>query len=360
MHKPEFIAEPNHRTTLGMIFIHKTLIVVHFFDFFFKGYHLEPKFPTTELESRIREIRPVIIRDEIAKNAVQLFARQVVLILHTCNPSEYWAALERLNPPTADDGSEIQDRPIIYPSTTDDRSEIQDRPLIDSVIGCFAGYRAAVVKTAQGNEGSDVLTKSLTESFPNAQVILEAGMAYASDQKCKLADVLISKECTVVGGEITSRHPHQQIDPNVMRVFKDAAKDWSDKNSFTCANDHRTSVAHIGCVVSAPTLAMLREQLLHAPNSIGGEIEGWVLFELKKTLKVQNEKDIEIIIINGVSEYQDLTMGDKWQWTAAKAIMDCIHYCLKRSGGTEFNGKETFLLKFLIGIGILMTNTSSC
>ena len=282
----------------------------------------------------MKKIRPVNIRDEATKNAVELFAKQVVLILHTCNQSEYWAALERLEPPTTEDQSKIQDHPIVYPQN-------------DSVVGCFAGYRAAVVRTEQGSKGRSNLTKALTESFPNVQVIIAAGIACANDQKYKLADVLISEQCTVVADEITSDDPHQQIDPNVMRVFKDAAKEWSDKKSFTCTNDNRTSVAHIGCVVSAPTLEMLREQLLSAPNSIGGEIKGWVLFELKKTLKVQNEKGIEIIIINGVSEYQDLTMGDKWQWTAAKAAMDCIHYCLKKSGGTEFNGKETFLVEIL-------------
>ena len=282
----------------------------------------------------MKEICPVSIRDETTKNAVELFAKQVVLILHTCNPSEYWAALEKLEPPTTEDQSKIQDHPIVYPQN-------------DSVVGCFAGYRAAVVRTEQGGKGRSNLKKALTESFPNGQVIIEAGIAFASDQKYKFADVLISEQCTVAS-EITSNDPHQQIDPNVMRVFKDAAKEWSDKKSFTCANDNRTSVTHIGCVISAPTLEMLRGQILHAPNAIGGEIKGWVLFELKKTLKVQNKKDIEIIIIKGVSEYHYLTMGDKWQWTAAKAAMDCIHHCLKKSGGTEFNGKETFLVEILI------------
>ena len=282
----------------------------------------------------MKEIRPVSIRDETTKSEVELFAKQVVLIFHTCNQNEYWAALERLEPPTTEDQSKIQDRPIIYPQN-------------DSVVGCFAGYRAAVVRTEQGDKGCSNLTKALTESFPNSQVIIAAGIACASDQKYKFADVFISEQC-IVASEITSHDPHQWIDPNVIRVFKDAAKDWSDKKSFTCANNNRTSVAHICCVVSAPTLKILREQLFHVPNCIGGEKKAWVLFELKKTRKVQNEKDIEIIIINGVSEYQDLTLGDKWQWTAAKAAMDCIDYCLKRSGGTEFNGKETFLVEILI------------
>ena len=286
----------------------------------------------------MKEISPAILdiqqADKTTKNAVQLFAKQVVLILHTCNQSEYWAALERLKPPTREDDGEIKDRPIQYS---------QD----GSVMGWFAGYRAAVVRTEQGNKGRDVLTKALTKSFPNGQVIIGTGIAYANDQKFNLADVLISEQYTVSGGAITNHDSHQQIDPNVMKVFKDPANDWSAKKCFTCGNDNRTSVAHIGHIVSVSSLEILRERLSLAPNSIGGEIEGWVLFELKKVLKVQNEKDIEIIIIHGVSEYHNLTMGDKWQWTAAKAAIDCIHYCLTESGGTKFNGKETFLVEFL-------------
>ena len=95
--------------------------------------------------------------------AVWLFVRQVVLILHTCNDNEYWAALERLKPPTAEDGSKIRDRPIIYPH-------------IGSEIGWFAGYRAAVVRTGQGNKCRDELMKALTESFPNGKAIIGAAV----------------------------------------------------------------------------------------------------------------------------------------------------------------------------------------
>ena len=53
--------------------------------------------------------------DKTTMKAVQFFARQVVLILHTCNINEYWAAVERLEPPTKEDGSNIWDHTIIYP-----------------------------------------------------------------------------------------------------------------------------------------------------------------------------------------------------------------------------------------------------
>ena len=303
----------------------------------FTEYHSEPKFSPTEWTSLIKEISPNIQQtDETTKNAVQLFAKQVVLILHVCNPSEYWAALERLKPPTREDGNEIQDRSIQCQQS-------------GSALGWFAGYRAAVVRTEQGRKDHNNLETALIELFPNVQVIIGAGIAYAN-RKQKFADVLISDQVEFIvqhkekGDEITNQGSCQEIDPDIKKVFQDSARNWSDMASFTCADDDRASVVHIGCIVSAPTPEMLRGQLLNAPSSIGGETEGWVLFELKKTLR---NKDLQVIIIKGVADYGDLRMGDKWKWTAAKAAMDCIHYCLKKSGGTEFNGKEAFLTEIL-------------
>ena len=56
------------------------------------------------------------------------------------------------------------------------------------------GYRAAVVRTGQGNDCRDELMKAFTEWFPNAQVIIGAGIAYANNRKRKFADVLISDQ----------------------------------------------------------------------------------------------------------------------------------------------------------------------
>ena len=87
-------------------------------------------------------INPVTLQilqtDETTIRAVQLFARQVVLILNTCNVNKYWAALKRLDPPTKGDGSTFEF--ILWPSY----------PQVGSVIGWFAGYRAAVVRTGRG------------------------------------------------------------------------------------------------------------------------------------------------------------------------------------------------------------------
>ena len=319
--------------------IYNALIVV---ILLFTEDHSEPKFPSTELESLKQKICPIILHiqqaDETTKNAVQLFTKQVVLILHTCIQDDYWAALERLEPPTKEDGNKIQDCFVQYQPS-------------GSVLGWFAGYRAAVVRTEQGEKGRTNLETAIIESFPNVQVIIGTGIAYA-DRKHMFADVLISNQVEFIaqhmkeGDEITNQGSRQEIGPDVKEVFEDSARNWSDMGSFTCA-DNRTSVVHIGCIVSAPTLEMLRGQLLTVSDSIGGEIEGWVLFELKKTLKDNRNKDLQVIIIKGVADYGDRRMADKWQWTAAKAAIDCIHYCLEKSGGTEFNGKEAFLTEIL-------------
>ena len=314
---------------------------------FFAEDDSEPKFTDDERKSLMRQIDPITLHihqtAESTLKAVQLFARQVVLVLHTCTSNEYWAALERLEPPTVKDRVIFQGRPITYPQ-------------VGSVIGWFAGYRSAVVRTGQGNKCRDELMQAFTKSFPNGQVIIGAGIAIANDRRRKFADVLISNQVEnfvqykKAGDEITNHGPREEIDPNVQRIFENPARDWTDMHYFPCADNDRTSVAHIGCVVSAPTLIrdeVLRDQLIkHTPNVIGGEMEGWVLLELKKTLKYQHKKDIEVIVIKGVADYCDLSKGHKWQWTAAKAAIDCIHYCLRKSGRIEFNGKQTFICRW--------------
>jgi len=273
--------------------------------------------------------------DEKDREAADLFASQVTVILHTCNKNEYWAALEKLEPPTKEDGSEIGNFLVNYPP-------------VDSVIGCFAKCKAAVVRTKQGNECRDELRDALTKSFPNAQVIIGAGIAYANNRERKFADVLISDQIEnfvktrVEGDGVINYGPREQIGFKVKRIFENRASDWSDLETFRCADD-RISVAHIGCIVSAPTLVRnekLRDQLMkHTPYAVGGEMEGWVLLELKGELSRQ-QRTIEVIVIKGVADYGDLLKGDEWQWTAAKAAMNYIHYCLEKDGDT-FRGKDT-------------------
>ena len=112
--------------------------------------------------------------------------------------------------------------------------------------------------TGQGNKCRDELMKALTESFPNGKVIVGTGIACPNNRKRKFADVLISDQVENFvqykkeGDEITNLGPREEIDPNVQRVFENPARDWTDMQWFSCADNGRTSVAHTGCIVSAP------------------------------------------------------------------------------------------------------------
>ena len=134
-----------------------------------------------------------------------------------------------MEPPTTKNGSKIRDRPIIYPQ-------------VGSVIGWFAGYRAAVMRTGQGNKCRDELMKALTELFPNWKAIIGASIAYANNRKRKFVDVLISDHVENFfqykkGDAITNRGPREEIDANVQRIFENPARDLTDMQWFPCADN---------------------------------------------------------------------------------------------------------------------------
>ena len=64
---------------------------------FFTDDTSKPKFANIERGIKMRQIDPVTLHiqqtDETTVNKLHLFATEVLLILHTCNVNEYWAAL---------------------------------------------------------------------------------------------------------------------------------------------------------------------------------------------------------------------------------------------------------------------------
>ena len=171
--------------------------------------------------------------DHNLMRAVQLFARQMVVVLLTCNVNKYWAALERLKSPTKGDGSNIWRHSIIYPQ-------------VGSIIGWFAGYRAAVVRTGQGNKCRDELMKTLTESFPNGKVIIGAGIAYICQQPktqvCRCPHFRPDRKlCPVQEGRRWNHKPWptwRDWPKHTCRVFENPARDWTDMQWFSCHADN--------------------------------------------------------------------------------------------------------------------------
>jgi len=285
-----------------------------------------PKFPDIPLI----EVKPPT---DASKDEKKAFAERVQVILHTCNENEYWAVLEKLKPPTATDGTLLDDHPVTFPN-------------VGTIIGMFAGYHAALMKTGQADQCIAPLVKALRSDFPNAEAIIGVGMAYAKGQNLKFADVMVSDQienCIQVKwvkGEVTNRGARPPVSSKLGRIFCVPPKDDWEEEVFCCtADDSRKPCLHIGCIVSAPWLMRdphLRDHLLrHIPNVKGGEMEGWALLIVKDIYP-----EVGVIIIKGVADYGDEEKADNWQFTAAKAAVDYTHYRLQKTGCNEFKGKH--------------------
>ena len=295
-----------------------------------------PKFPPTVLsENKIKSPSDTTASEDDQK----AFAKEVRLILHTCNKNEYWAVVEKLEPPTASDGRQLDDCPVKFPKE-------------GTVIGMFAGYRVALMKTEQADQCIAPLVKALRFDFPNARAVVGVGIGYAGSQDLHFADVMVSKhienwvQVKWENGEITNRGERPAVGPDLKRIFCDSANDWDDQVFCCTANDDRRSRCHIGCIVSAPWLVrdlVLKNRLLEkTPNVIGGEMEGWALLVVKDIYPA-----VGVIVIKGVADYGDVKKGDEWQLTAAKAAVDYTHFRLKEAGCGEFQGKHKLETLFI-------------
>lgn len=295
-----------------------------------------PKFKDIEAIGQNCKVKPP--SDTAAsEDDKKAFAEQVQLILHTCNEKEYMAVLEKLERPTASDGKPLDDYPLYFPN-------------IVTVIGMFAGYRVALMKTGQADQCIVPLVNALHSDFPNTQAIIGVGIAYAKSTDLKFADVMVSDQienCVQVRWEnnkITNRGARCPVDLNLREAFCIPATTSWESNVFPCTDNgdsdsQRKPCLHVGCIVSAPWLVRdleLKKKLFeHTPSAKGGEMEGWALLIVKGIYP-----DVGVIIIKGVADYGDKDKEDDWQLTAAKAAVHYTHYRLTQAGGKEFRGKH--------------------
>ena len=256
------------------------------------------------------------------------FAKKAVLLLHTCNDTEFWAAVEKLEPPIGDDNQPLVNCPVYYPGGW-------------CALGMFACYKTAVMKTKQGHQCIVKLTTELPKHFPATKVIIGVGIGYARDRnELQYADVMISNEIADYSqfkdqdGEITTRGPRPDVHNSVADVFCiPEVQSWE----FPCtATNSRKSSAQSGCIVSAPCLMRNEERkkqlFKYQPKAKGGEMEGWALLMVQQMV----ESVAAVIIIKGVADYGDNEKNDKWQLTAAKAAVDFTHYSLVKAGVNAF------------------------
>lgn len=277
------------------------------------------------------------------KDKIECFAEQVELLLITCNDKEFRAAVERLKPPTCvgQPQNKITSLPVRY---FPDKSNV--------VVGWFGNHKTVVLQAGMGEKcRTDLEVIIEKKGFPNVKWIVAAGVAYSNDRiKRRFADVLVSKQvvnatqCRIEEDKIINRGFDVPIHKEIYDKFIYFAAEWSFKESFVCSKSDeselesqiecqcRTSKAHVGTIISRPDLVdnkKFRDKLWkHYPNAIGGEMEGWVLLELQEKW---TKKELRVIIIKAVVDYADGDKEKSWQWTAAKAAIDCVHYCLEKT-----------------------------
>ena len=299
----------------------KNIIIKHF------NLHTDekPKYPMEQIQNMSTTYAPLPVRlpseaslrEEIKKFA----ANKVNVIIQSCNNAEYYAALEKMEAAT-DDSLPMFDKPVKYPTAK-----------YTIVVGTFAGNNAAICRTGQGNKCREHL-KEILGYFPNAKYLL--GLGVCMGIKGKFGDVLIGKMVQIEenlkleNGKLVLRGTREVATQTMRNIFCDDTTGW---NGFECTataedgtSEPRTSLVFSGCILSSPTLLNDKDikQGLEKESQtlIGAEMEGWVLFTAFK--------DIESIIIKGISDYGDGTKADDWQLTAAKAAVDYAHFKLER------------------------------
>ena len=276
---------------------------------------------------------PVPLDAKLQKEIKKFAAKHVNVIIQTCNRAEYYAALEKMKAATA--LLPMFDKPVKYPTVND-----PDDEYTIIVVGTFAGKNAAIVRTGQGNKCRDDLKEILEGShkdnlkafFPHAKYLL--GLGVCMGIKGKFGDVLIGKMVQIEenlkleNGKLVLRGTREVATQTMRNIFCDDTTGWK---GFECTataeggtSEPRTSLVFSGCILSSPTLlndSNIKQGLeKESQTLIGAEMEGWVLFTAFK--------NIESIIIKGISDYGDGTKADDWQLTAAKAAVDYAHFKL--------------------------------
>ena len=262
------------------------------------------------------------------------FAKEVIIVILSCNKNEYYASLELMKAPeiTKPDGQQLFERAVRFPN---------EHNMIIAA-GMFAGHKAAIAFTEQGASCERDIRKVLSW-FPNTKALLGVGVAYGmSKDVTKFCDVLVASQIVDYGDRPRVEHEgfYQRgaIVPTKTTLRNIFCKDdtgWE----FSCTKTDQKAKVVVGRLASGSFLLddagvkkSIQEQFKDAK---GGEMEGWILY----THIAEDYPNLEVIIIKGVSDYGDGSKDGRWQLTAAMAAASYTHFQLGRC--TPFDGMRT-------------------
>ena len=266
--------------------------------------------------------------DESMREAVKEFAKKVRVVIQTCNCPEYYAALKKLESPRIKDQEFT--KPVKYP-----------HQVLSIVVGTFADFDAAIIKTEQGSKCKNELEAVFNKDsiiFTSAKLLLGLGVCYGLQKNLKFADVLVGKEIDAaqipkLAGTMETRAKLKEKPKSVQKLFCEDADMWDD---FCVCEEpsKRIAKAFVGRLFSASVLINdpgVKQGLEDsAQQYLGGEMEGWAQIEY-------TPEHVKSIIIKGIVDFADGTKDKTWQLTAAMAAVDYAHFKLIKAGYINFD-----------------------
>ena len=201
----------------------------------------------------MKEIQPLPVpQTDFERQAVNEFANNVQVVIQTCDEVEYYAALDRLDPPQIENYD--YGKPVQYPHSE-----------LSIVVGTFAGIDAAII--AQGEKFNTELETIFKDVFTSTKLLLGLGVCYgltnnSDDVDLKIADVVVASEISISqfdsdGGE-TLEEVHQ-VAPSVYQLFCENPDTWD--GMVVCEEPNkRIANAHVGRLFGASRV--IEHQLL--------------------------------------------------------------------------------------------------
>lgn len=265
----------------------------------------------------MKEIQPLPVlvpQTDLERQAVNEFTKNVRVVIQTRDEAEYYAALERLEPPRIENYS--YDKPVQYPHSE-----------LSFVVGTFAGINAAIIVK------EEIFSAELETIFKNicTSTKLLLGLGFCSGYKLakldnidpRIADVLVASEISISQLDSDAKEKVHKVAPSVYQLFCENPDTWD--GMVVCEEPNkRIANVHIGRLFDERPYYKQRIEYLGAG--------------LKKIQYMYIPSEIKFVIIKGIaSNAGGNQYYTKWQLTAATAAVDYAHHKLERAGYIDFD-----------------------
>ena len=268
----------------------------------------------------------------VKREKLEQYSKEVLIIIHTVNDNEKWAAVDCLDPP---DLTDKHGKPL-------ERS-VDLEGLNWIVLGEYGGYQAALIQTEMGSDAGPELLRAF-DTLPNAKYVIVMGVCYSAEYK--KGDIIVSTLIDCVSNikfhsdnYITASANNLRFLPiaqKLRNVFARGSDTWTAEDKFICTKEGRKPIVKAGCVISTSVSADSHQIQAANPESIAREKEGsTVLIELRN----QNETtqyDLSVIVIKGVigsTDIADDKDDESWKLTATLAAARYAKHKLKETSG---------------------------